>query len=102
MDPWVVGVDLGGTKIEVDLVDSENRIVGRRRIPTNRPGSVDHETDALTDPPNLAGLHNSPLSQLLAERLRIPVSLEHDAKASALGALPCHGAWRSRGRYIHG
>ena len=38
MDPWVVGVDLGGTKIGVDLVDSENRIVGRPAYPpTARP-----------------------------------------------------------------
>jgi glycyl-radical enzyme activating protein/glucokinase-like ROK family protein len=120
MDDWVLGVDLGGTKIEVGLVDPHNRIVGRRRIPTNAfegpqrvveriadceaelrtllpvdtqiaalgicsPGPVDHETGTLIDPPNLAGLHNAPLRQMLAERLNLVVTLEHDAKATALG-----------------
>jgi glycyl-radical enzyme activating protein/glucokinase-like ROK family protein len=120
MNEWVIGVDLGGTKIDVGLVSPDNRIIERRRIPTNphegarrvveriagcvealaahlppgeriaalgvcSPGPVDHETGTLIDPPNLAGLHNAPLRQLLSERLRLPVSLEHDAKAAALG-----------------
>jgi glycyl-radical enzyme activating protein/glucokinase-like ROK family protein len=120
MGDWLLGVDLGGTKIEVGLVDPHNRIVGRRRIPTNAfegpqrvveriadcvaelrtllpadmqiaalgicsPGPVDHETGTLIDPPNLVGLHNAPLRQMLAERLNLVVSLEHDAKATALG-----------------
>ncbi|MCC7209148.1 MAG: glycyl-radical enzyme activating protein [Anaerolineae bacterium] len=49
------------------------------------PGPVDHETGTLIDPPNLAGLHNSPLADMLARRLEMPVHLEHDAKAAALG-----------------
>ena len=120
MNDWVVGVDLGGTKIEIDLVNSRNEIIGRRRIPTNpwegpasvveriaanvrelesllpagqriaamgicSPGPVDHETGTLIDPPNLAGLHHTPLRQMLSERLNIVVSLEHDAKAAGLG-----------------
>ena len=36
-DDWVIGVDLGGTKIEVGLISPENRVVSRVRIPTN-PG----------------------------------------------------------------
>jgi glycyl-radical enzyme activating protein/glucokinase-like ROK family protein len=120
MNEWVIGVDLGGTKIEVGLVSPENQILERCRIPTNphegprrvveriaecvetlavrlppgtrlaalgicSPGPVDHETGTLIDPPNLAGLHNAPLRELLSERLHLPVSLEHDAKAAALG-----------------
>lgn len=38
MNDWVIGVDLGGTKIEVGLVSPDNRIVGRTRIPTD-PGA---------------------------------------------------------------
>jgi len=49
------------------------------------PGPVDHRTGALIDPPNLPGLHHTPLRDLLAEALGVPVSLEHDAKAAALG-----------------
>jgi glycyl-radical enzyme activating protein/glucokinase-like ROK family protein len=36
-DDWVIGVDLGGTKIEIGLISPENRVVARVRIPTN-PG----------------------------------------------------------------
>jgi glycyl-radical enzyme activating protein/glucokinase-like ROK family protein len=33
-DDWVIGVDLGGTKIEIGLISPENRVVSRVRIPT--------------------------------------------------------------------
>jgi glycyl-radical enzyme activating protein/glucokinase-like ROK family protein len=36
-DDWVIGVDLGGTKIEIGLISPENRVIARVRIPTN-PG----------------------------------------------------------------
>jgi glucokinase len=49
------------------------------------PGPVDHETGMLIDPPNLQGLHNAPLRDMIGERLGIPVVLEHDAKAAGLG-----------------
>lgn len=49
------------------------------------PGPVDHRSGVLLDPPNLQGLHHMPLRDLLAERLRLPVVVEHDAKAAALG-----------------
>jgi glucokinase len=41
MDEWVIGIDLGGTKVELGLVDPHNCIVARRRIPTH-----DHEGPA--------------------------------------------------------
>jgi glucokinase len=46
---------------------------------------VDHQAGALIDPPNIKGLHHAPLRQMLARRLGLPVGLEHDAKAAALG-----------------
>jgi glucokinase len=49
------------------------------------PGPVDHESGMVIDPPNLPGLHHTPLRDMLAKRLNVPVSLEHDAKAAALG-----------------
>ena len=117
---WVVGVDLGGTKIALGLIETEDRIVARRRMLTAAhegpqavveriaqgvaelerelpgrkrisalgiccPGPVDHCAGTLIDPPNLQGLHHAPLRQMLVERLAIPVRLEHDAKAAALG-----------------
>jgi glucokinase len=120
MNPWVIGVDLGGTKIRLGLVSPDDTIVAVRQIATNphegidavtarigaavdelqesvpsgcrvaalgicSPGPVDHETGMLIDPPNLQGLHHTPLRQKLVERLGIPVVLEHDAKAAGLG-----------------
>ena len=120
MNDWVIGIDLGATKIELGLVSPDNRIVARRRIPTQAddgpaavveriarqvdvlreelpadsaiaalgicsPGPLDHETGVLMDPPNIPGLHHAPLRQMLSDRLSMPVVLEHDAKAAALG-----------------
>ena len=35
MEPWVVGVDLGGTTIKLGLIDPQNKVLERRKIPTN-------------------------------------------------------------------
>ena len=121
MEEWVVGIDLGATKIALGLIDPQNRIVARQRVPTApldgpdaavaahgaghrcaarppvrrrgislsvgicSPGPLDHRTGMLLDPPNLTGWVNVPLRQMLADRLGLPVTLEHDAKAAALG-----------------
>jgi glucokinase len=117
---WVVGIDLGGTKIRFGLVSPQDEIVAVRQIATNphegatavvsrmaatveelsaelpmgqhiaaigvcSPGPVDHITGTLIDPPNLQGLHHTPLRQLLSARLGVPVVVEHDAKAAGLG-----------------
>ncbi len=49
------------------------------------PGPVDPAAGLLIDPPNLQGLHNTPLRSLLETALTLPVVLEHDANAAALG-----------------
>lgn len=120
MSRWVVGIDLGATKIALGLVDPGNQIVARERISTNveegppsavermgqsidalkkslpageeiaavgicSPGPLDHAAGMILDPPNLTGWRNVPLRQMLADRLNLPVILEHDAKAAALG-----------------
>lgn len=48
------------------------------------PGPLDHKTGVLSEPPNL-GWKNVPFAEMLSERLDLPVTLEHDAKAAALG-----------------
>ncbi|HVN56585.1 MAG TPA: ROK family protein [Anaerolineaceae bacterium] len=120
MEPWVVGVDLGGTKIELGLVDPDNNIVARKKIPTLAdagpesaveriagvvdefkvrlpagetiaalgiccPGPLDHEKGVMINPTNLPKFYNVPLRQMLSDRLKMPVSMEHDAKAAGLG-----------------
>jgi glucokinase len=135
MSGWVVGIDLGGTKIELGLVDPQNRIIDRHRVPTDQhegpqavveriaenvaeleralprgrriaalgmcsPGPLDHQTGTLIDPPNLPDLHHTPLRRMLAERLDLPVSLEHDAKAAALGEF-YYGAGRGEQSMVY-
>ena len=120
MSEWVIGADLGGTKIELGLVDPQNHIVARERVATGEeegpqavveriarcvtnlktelpegrevealgicsPGPLDHQSGTLIDPPNRPGLHQTPLRQMLSQRLNMPVTLEHDAKAAAIG-----------------
>jgi len=120
MTDWVVGADLGATKIALGLIDPCDRIVAYRRMATEAdhgpklvveriaesvadlqrevpggkgiaavgicsPGPLDHQTGVIVEPPNLPGWRNVPFRQMLAERLGLPVVLEHDAKAAALG-----------------
>jgi glucokinase len=49
------------------------------------PGPVDQAAGMVLDPPNMTGWVNVPLQKMLEERLEIPASIEHDAKAAALG-----------------
>jgi len=116
----VIGIDLGGSKIALGLVDPRGEIRARRRIDTNSeagskivveriaaevealkatlpsaealaavgvgaPGPVDHVSGDLLTLVNLPGISNSPFRRLLQERLSLPVALDHDAKAAALG-----------------
>ena len=135
MNEWVVGIDLGATKIDLGLINPQDQIVTHRRIPTQEsagpqtvveriaqsvaeldkelpegghitalgictPGPVDHQAGMLLDPPNLPALHNTPLRQMLFERLHIPVSLEHDAKAAAVGEF-YYGAGRGEQSMVY-
>jgi glucokinase len=129
MKDYVIGIDLGASKTALGLIDPEDRIVARERIPTApregpaaaverialaagrllrempldarvigagicSPGPLDHRAGMILDPPNLTGWVNIPLRDMLATRLGMPVALEHDAKASALGEFH-YGAGRS-------
>jgi glucokinase len=49
------------------------------------PGPVDHETGVVGEVHEMRGLHHAPLRAMLADRLGLPASLDHDAKAAALG-----------------
>jgi glucokinase len=60
------------------------------------PGPLDFESGTLKDPPNIPGLHHAPLAAMLSKKLGVPVKLEHDAKAAALGEYH-YGAGRGHG-----
>jgi glucokinase len=125
---YIIGIDLGGTKIDFGLIAPDNSIVARKRIVANTfdgidavlermceqidllrehlpkgqtiaavgmcaPGPLDHITGTLKDPPNI-GLQHVPIGPMMQEKLGLPVKLEHDAKAAALGEYH-YGAGRS-------
>jgi glucokinase len=131
MGHWVVGIDLGGTKTALGLIDPDDRIIARLRMPTNAkdgpqavvdriatgvaklgagktlsavsicsPGPVDHVTGTLIDPPNLPSLHHMPLREMLSDRLHLPVIVESDSKAAALGEFH-YGAGRGEHSMVY-
>ncbi len=64
------------------------------------PGPLDHRTGVIIDPPNLPGWRNVPLRETLAARLDLPVCLEHDAKAAAVGEY-WYGAGRGETNMVY-
>ena len=49
------------------------------------PGTVDRREGVVGDSPNLPGWHAVPVARTLEDALRVPVTLENDANAAALG-----------------
>jgi glucokinase len=63
------------------------------------PGPLDHMMGTLKDPPNI-GLQHVPIGPMLQEKLGVPVKLEHDAKAAALGEYH-YGAGRGHKHMVY-
>lgn len=132
---WVIGIDLGGSKIALGLVSPANDIAARTRIDTRAdeglervieriaaqverlkkslptderiaavgiaaPGPLDPVSGDLHTLVNLPGISNTPFGRKLQQRLRLPVKLDHDAKAAALGEFH-YGVGRERGSMIY-
>lgn len=55
-----------------------------RAAGVSAPGPIDADDGVITDPPNLPGWHNVPLTRVLHERLGVPVVLENDANCQGL------------------
>ena len=107
-----LAVDIGGSKLAAGLVDDQGRVIERRQVPTASPGGEElfgllvdlvrsvrgdgpvvvcgvgcggpMEGD-LVSPLNIAQWHRFPLRARLAEALDLPVHVDNDAKALALG-----------------
>lgn len=60
------------------------------------PGPLNPDSGIVFDAPNLSGWRDVPLKQSLEARLSLPVFVEHDATAAALGEW-----WRGAGRGVH-
>jgi len=111
-----VGVDIGGTKTEAVLVDATGAVIESLRIPTGHgpnevvasaiaavtrvaaesladirsigvgiPGTVDSATGLVSHAINL-GIERLELGATLASRFGMPVRVENDVNAAALGA----------------
>ncbi len=113
-DAPVLGVDIGGTKVAVGIVDAQGKILkqGRTRMSANSsaeegfaavaaaidsllsedvrsigicaPGPLDPKTGVILNPPNLPCWRNFPLAEKIAARYSIPSKVDNDANAAAL------------------
>jgi glucokinase len=118
---FILGIDIGGTKLAVGLVTPQGEQVAQDRVPTQVQegpdrvierlialcrqvvaasgipwdrvvaagvgcgGPLDPITGVIMDPPNLPGWIDVPLVSRLQAALGMPVFLDNDANAGALG-----------------
>ncbi len=121
----VLAVDIGGTKVAAGIVDRDGRLLGRSLRPTPTDQGADAVLDAVLDaaaevrgggelvcgvgcggpmapggeavsPLNIGAWRGFPLRQRLADAFGIPVHVDNDAKALALGE-----GWRGAAQGVH-
>ena len=110
----VLGVDIGGTKVAVGLVDSDGKILTQGRKPMIAdstpeaglqavtdaidslltpetdsigicaPGPLDPKTGVVLNPPNVPCWRNLPLAEKIAAKYNVPVKVDNDGNAAAL------------------
>jgi glucokinase len=111
----VLGVDIGGTKIIASRVSGDANVAGSTLLPTRAaegfdvslsqlwtaieqtitdevttigicaPGPLSSKTGVILNPPNLPGWIDIPLAELAEKKFGLPVRLENDCNAGALG-----------------
>jgi glucokinase len=111
----VIGVDIGGTKIAAGRVNQRAEVAGAITLPTRAtegfdvsiaqllsaieqtltteveaigicaPGPLSPKTGVILNPPNLPGWIDIPLLQITRDKFGLPVELENDCNAAALG-----------------
>ena len=109
-----IGVDIGGTKTRVGLLNEENKVEILGHVSTSQdpdvavqniikvirsseipgdiekigiacPGPLDQKTGIVLSPPNLLKWDNFPLADIIKKEFDVEVVLENDANAGALG-----------------
>ncbi len=111
---FVLGVDIGGTKVAVGLVDAAGKIVSQGRAPMVAngapeaglqavigavdslwsndvhsigicaPGPLDPKTSVILNPPNVPCWRNFPLGEMVRSKYSVPVKVDNDANGAAL------------------
>ncbi len=108
-----MGIDIGGTKTSVSLGNSRGKILVRQVLPTKQApatlraaeeiikgyldskkvrgigiscaGPLDFKNGILLNPPNMPTWRRIPLKRIFAQRFKLPVVVDNDANAAALG-----------------
>ncbi len=115
-----ISADIGGTNMRVALVDSSGKVIDKRKQPSHDgnmlerlismvselmssdvagigiaiAGVIDRDRQVVVHSPNLEEAEGKELAGALGERFSIPVFIENDANAAALGE---HWAGAGRG-----
>ncbi|HLR69364.1 MAG TPA: ROK family protein [Virgibacillus sp.] len=118
---YSVGVDIGGTKVSIAIVDSAGQMIKQSKISTNvtippkeminqisqemeriiklsgiplqsiigigigAPGPIDISKGMIVSPPNLTNWVDIPIVEWFKEKWSLPIFLDNDANAAALG-----------------
>lgn len=78
------------------LRDAGRRVEQVAAVGVGAPGPLDPDTGVVFEPPNMEGWYNVPLAELLGARLHLPIFVENDANAAAVGEW-----WVGAGRGVH-
>ncbi|MBU0598068.1 ROK family protein [Patescibacteria group bacterium] len=114
MPKHILGVDVGGTKIQAGLVNNKNQIIKTKQFPTNAKnrdiaikniaaaiqyfysknvkaigigitGFALPKTGIVAGSPNLPkSWHNVPLKKIIAKKFKVPVAIDNDGSCVAL------------------
>jgi len=107
---YAIGIDLGGTNLRVALVSRDGRIIRKIKTPTSKEildsifkatgdlfsddiegiglgiaGLVDRKSGRILISPNLHIVEKIDIVNEIKEKFRVPVFIENDANAAALG-----------------
>ena len=105
-----IGIDLGGTNLRGALIRRDGTIIKRKKEPTSKPvldslvmivehffsedvagiglgvaGLIDRESGTMINSPNIPVLNGINLLNEIQEKFSVPVFIENDANAAALG-----------------
>ncbi|WP_098746905.1 ROK family protein [Paenibacillus sp. EZ-K15] len=89
----VVNIIISTIQAVLDKSGLESEIIG---IGVGAPGPLDPVQGKILSPPNLPGLHQVRLKELIEENTELPTHVEKDANVMALGEL-----WYGNGRHFN-